>query len=243
MRTPRLSSGFTLVEILVVVVIIAIISLGVLLSVSLTGRDQELEHESDRLLSLVNYAREQAELQTREYGLIFHDDGYQFLAYDPRRGHWREVYEDEALRQRKLPDGLDVTLIVESRPVVLVPTDAAQHDSKPKSQAKALKDITSLKDATTANADSGSGSGTRSGPTQGSMLGSSSAPGAIRSMEDTSDTLEDEKPITPQVVIFSNGDLTSFQVTLERDGGARSVTLAQDEKGQVIAKPMVEHKT
>ena len=62
-------------EILVVVVIIGIISASVLLSVNLTGRDHDLEKESERLLTLVNYAREQAELQTRELGVIFHDDG------------------------------------------------------------------------------------------------------------------------------------------------------------------------
>src|ERR1051326_3054609 len=103
-HTRSRSSGFTLIEILVVVLIIGVISAAMLLSVNLTGRDPDLERESDRLLSLVNYAREQAELQTREFGVMFHDDGYQFLAYDTRRGLWREVYEDDSLRLRKLPD-------------------------------------------------------------------------------------------------------------------------------------------
>jgi len=202
-------------EILVVVVIIGIISASVLLSVNLTGRDHDLEKESERLLTLVNYAREQAELQTRELGVIFHDDGYQFVAYDVRRGLWREVYEDEILRLRKLPDGLDVKLIVDARPVVLSPTSAIKppdpKDKRP--QAKSLKDINSLKDAVSA----------------GRKLG-----------EDSKSALEQAKKVAPQVTIFSNGDLSSFEVTLERDGGIRSVTIAQDEKGQVIAKPMVE---
>ena len=47
---------------------------------------------------------------------------------------------------------------------------------------------------------------------------------------------------TPQVMIFSNGDLSAFAATLERDGGLRSVTLTQDDKGQVIEQPMVEQK-
>ena len=45
--------GFTLVEMLVVVVIIGIVSAGVLLSVSLTGQDRDLDKESQRLLTLV----------------------------------------------------------------------------------------------------------------------------------------------------------------------------------------------
>jgi general secretion pathway protein H len=214
------SNGFTLIEIMVVVVIIGLISAGVLLSVNLTGKDHDLEKESDRLLTLVNYAREEAELQTREIGIIFHNDGYQFVAYDARRGLWREVYEDDVLRLRKLPDGLDVKLIVDARPVVLTPTsDIKPTDPKDKkAQAKTLKDINSLKDAASA----------------GHKLGED---------KDSKSALEQAKKVAPQVTIFSNGDLSSFEVTLERDGGIRSVTLALDDKGQVIAKPMVETRT
>jgi general secretion pathway protein H len=174
-RAGGRAGGFTLIEILVVVAIIAVVSVGVLLSVNLTGRDQELEKESDRLLALFNYAREQAELQTREYGVLFDDEGYEFLTYDNREGLWRSVSEDDALIARKLPDGLDVKLSIEARPVVL---------KRPK----------------------------------------------------------DAKDKTPQVMIFSNGDLTTFAVTLERDGGMRSVTVTQDEKDVVIEQPMVEAK-
>jgi len=169
------AAGFTLIELLVVVVIIGVISAGMVLSLGLTGRDRELEKESDRLLALFTYAREQAELQTREYGVMFQDDGYEFLSYDVHRGAWRSVTEDEALSARKLPDGLGVKLKVEARDVVL----------------KRPKDATDR---------------------------------------------------TPQVMIFSNGDLTAFEATLERDAGVRSVTLTEDDQGEVIEQPMVEQK-
>ena len=61
------------------------------------------ERESDRLLTLINYAREQAELQTREYGMLFQDDGYEFLVYDAQLGLWRDVAEDDALRAAQAP--------------------------------------------------------------------------------------------------------------------------------------------
>src|SRR6516165_9673045 len=53
---------------------------------------------------------------------------------------------------------------------------------------------------------------------------------------------KDSKDKTPQVMIFSNGDLTTFAATLEREGGLRSVTLTEDSKGQVIAQDLIEHK-
>jgi hypothetical protein len=183
-------------------------------------------------VGLVNYAREQAELQTREYGVIFHDDGYQFVAYDARRGVWREVYEDDALRLRKLPDGLDFKLLVDARPVTIVPTGEvkpAAPSTQPKT--KALKDINTLGDAT--QAATAQGATTARGTPLTTQGGSS---------RDSKATLDDQKPILPQVMIFSNGDLSSFEITVERDQGLRSVTLALDEKGQVVARPMVEHK-
>jgi general secretion pathway protein H len=219
-RTPARARGFTLIEIMVVVFIIGIVSAGVLLSVNLTGRDRDLEKETDRLLSLVNYAREEAELQTREYGIVVHDDGYQFVAYDTRRGVWREIYEDDILRLRKLPAGLDFKLVVDSRPVVLTPTgDVKKPDPKDlKPKTKSINDVKSMEDVTT---------------TSGKQLGDDLKKGLS----------DDQKPVTPQVMIFSDGELTSFEITMEREGGVRSVTLAQDEKGQVIEKPMVETKT
>ena len=172
----RAGSGFTLIELLVVVAIIGVVSAVIMLSVNVTGRDRDLERESDRLYTLINYAREQAELQTREYGILFQEDGYEFLVYDARLGQWRSVFEDDALIARKLPNGLGVNLTVETRPVVLRrPVDA--HDK------------------------------------------------------------------TPQLMIYSDGDLTAFSVSLERDGGLRSVTVAQDDKGQVVEQPMIEAST
>jgi general secretion pathway protein H len=180
-------AGFTLIEILVVVVIIGVVAAGLMLSVNLTGRDRDLQREGDRLLALINYAHEQAELQTREYGLQFTDDGYKFLVYDQQRGIWRDANEDDALDPRKLPEGLDVKLRVEARDIVLShPDDKDPHKA---------------------------------------------------SLDDPS-----SKDVTPQVMIFSDGDLTSFAARLERDNGLRSITVTQNDSGTVVEQPMIESR-
>lgn len=179
--------GFTLIELMVVVLIIGLMAAGIVLSVGVTGRDNELEKESERAFQLIKYAREKAELQTREFGLYCGDREYQFVTFDPRKQIWRPVDEDDALRARQLPEGLRLRLVVEGREVVLKPPDE---------KAKAKK---------------------------------------------SKEELEKElRSFQPHIMIFSNGDLTSFSLTVERDEPVRSITIASTDKGGIEAGKLVE---
>lgn len=112
--------GFTLIEILVVIVIIGVIAAGALLSIGSLGRDSQLEQERDRLVALIDYVRERGELQTLEYGIHCTPTGYRFLIRDPRVSAWLPDTLDDVLRKpRELPAGLLMTLVVEGREIVL----------------------------------------------------------------------------------------------------------------------------
>jgi len=213
-RAARLA-GFTLLEILVVILIIGVVTAGMLLSMNFAGKDTELDTEGKRLLALMNYARDQAELQTRDYGIVFGQHGYAFVVYGVRTGVWRRVTEDDALRERKLPRGLGFQLTVDARPIVL--GDKINVPSAPA-------------------ADAGSKSQPDRTPRPSPETGS----------EGTSDSASDSgsdmssKQFAPQVMIFSSGDLSSFKITLERPASGRSITLDENQDGDIVEKPMVE---
>jgi len=116
---PRLLAGFTLIELMVVMVIIGLLAATMYLSLGGSGRDSQLEQERDRLGALIEYVRERAALQTVEYGLRCEQGAYRFLMYDNRQGLWVEDPLDDALRPRKLPAGVEIALVIENRAIVL----------------------------------------------------------------------------------------------------------------------------
>jgi general secretion pathway protein H len=171
--------GFTLIEMLVVVVIIGILATSLVLSLGDTGRDRAMEQERDRLSALIAYAREQGDLQTLEFGLRLTPNGYRFVVFDTRNNVWVPDDLDDSLRARTLPDGLSFSLVLEGRPVVLDPADTRQ-------------------------------------------LGAGSA------------------DVSPQILLFSNGDLNSFELSIRRAAANRSVTLRSTESGKVQVGDILE---
>ncbi|MGC8520940.1 MAG: type II secretion system minor pseudopilin GspH [Steroidobacteraceae bacterium] len=161
--------GFTLLEMLVVLAIIGIVTAGVLLSLNLGGHDPALKTAGRRLVSLMHYARGQAELQTRDYGIVFDAGGYEFVVFSEQHDQWRAATGDSALRPRRLPAGVHLKVVVDGRTVRL--------KKRPTAHAEAL---------------------------------------------------------APQVVLYSSGDLSSFEVSLERAGTHRGFLIKPNRDGHII---------
>ncbi len=162
-----LARGFTLIELMIVVFIIGLVTAGAVIVFGGERRDTELEKEAARLDALLNYAREQAELQTRDYGFRANQTSYSFVVFDVLANEWRPAEEDDALRERKFPAGIRPAMVVEGRSIVL--------DSKKK----------------------------------------------------------DVEDFRPQVLIFANGDLSSFEVMLAREGSDDRARIFTDEQTNI----------
>ena len=120
---PPRSRGFTLIEILVVVVIMAIVISLAVLSIHVTGRDRQLDEESQRIEGLLNMLHDRALIEGRDFGLRLEPAAYEFLAYDTRQARWKRLDQESEFRRRTLPPGLSFGLELDGQQVVLKPSD------------------------------------------------------------------------------------------------------------------------
>ncbi len=107
------SKGFTMIEILVVLVVVGLLAALAVTNMGGASQQRELENQVRELFLLMQTASEQAILNNEELGLRFTDEGYQFLVFDDENDEWSEQGE-RLFRPRKLPDWLTVTPLVEN---------------------------------------------------------------------------------------------------------------------------------
>jgi general secretion pathway protein H len=95
--------GFSLIEIIVVVAIIAVLASAITLSVNAVGAPRMVEREARRIEALVALACERAEISGRDVGVHLGTNSYGFSVFLP--AGWR-IEGGGALRPRELPKGL-----------------------------------------------------------------------------------------------------------------------------------------
>jgi general secretion pathway protein H len=113
-RVFRFSRGFTLLEIMVVLVLIGIIFSFAVLSLGRNDLAEAMERETRRLVTLINLANDEAVIRGEELAIHFTEKGYTFLVLQAEG--WRELEDDRLLKSHKLPAGISVKIEVEGDP-------------------------------------------------------------------------------------------------------------------------------
>lgn len=114
--------GFTLIELVVVMVIFAIIVTMATINIG-DPQVKRIKQSSTRVATLIQLAKEQAIFNSQDYALSVWESGYSF--YILNETGWVPVTNDRIFRTRELPDGLQFDLFLDDIKVIL-----AQQDKK-----------------------------------------------------------------------------------------------------------------
>ncbi len=117
------NSGFTMVEVLAVVVIIGVVTaLGIISIRALGGRDDQGQ-AATRLAGLIQLASENARLENIQYGLVVKPHHYQFVRLSGN--NWAAITNDPTFKSRKLPDDMELSVSVQNAIHVPLPGTAS----------------------------------------------------------------------------------------------------------------------
>lgn len=107
------SNGFTLIEILVVLVLVGLLAALAVFTMGGNSQHRELQNEVRGLYLLMQTASDQAVLNNLEIGLLLKKNGYRFVAFQDETGDWKASGE-RVFRAREFPEWLVATEFIES---------------------------------------------------------------------------------------------------------------------------------
>jgi general secretion pathway protein H len=139
-RDRQFERGFSLLELMIVVVIIGIFAGSILFSMRLNGDERVLEKETLRLSGLLSLLREEALMQNRDYGIVFTSTGYRFFVYDYVQLQWFPPPNDRLFVDYTLPQQQQLELWLEDRALELDPEfdETPEEDATPEPQLLVL---------------------------------------------------------------------------------------------------------
>ena len=109
-QSNRLSNGYTLIEILIVLFILSIVTSVALLSI---GRNDNKRFATfaDELTETISLAKEQALLQSSVLGLTIEDHALHFgaLSTEGGKNQWLPL-QDNVLQKYRIPSGIQLTV-------------------------------------------------------------------------------------------------------------------------------------
>jgi general secretion pathway protein H len=103
-RQPSKQQGFTLLELLLVIVIVSIVSAAVVITMNPDNTHRELEKEARRLTQVLRQLADEAIFQGQEFGVTFQEEEYTFLIWDRETNQWQSYEQAPVFRSYTLPE-------------------------------------------------------------------------------------------------------------------------------------------
>lgn len=107
-------AGFTLIEVLVTLFVLAVVAGIVVIRLGGDDRQEVVDREATRIAALIEMARERAMLESEEWGFTLTPETYQFLRLDLDENRWMPLAE-RPFHERELPEAVTLRLTLADR--------------------------------------------------------------------------------------------------------------------------------
>jgi len=130
-KMPKVKNGFTLIEVMVVLIIIGIVTTFAVLAIGDAGQGRRIQAFASKLTHTIQLAQEQAILQHTVIGLQFSSNGYQFYRYDKsqQKNQWQPLTTSSLFAFQKTPDYIELNIKIDEK--TILPTDVLGKLSSP----------------------------------------------------------------------------------------------------------------
>lgn len=107
-------TGFTLLEVMLVMLLIGLLATTVVLNFSGDSPEQRLTKETERFQQVFQFIAETAMLKQQEWGLVLQEGSYSFVYFDGEK--WLQADEPKAAEAYELADDIRLQLELEGLP-------------------------------------------------------------------------------------------------------------------------------
>ncbi|KFZ36616.1 general secretion pathway protein GspH [Shewanella mangrovi] len=115
MNKAKRQQGFTLLEVMLVVLLMGLMAAAVTMSIGSGGQQQVLSREAQRFMATTEALQDEAVLSGGFFGIVVEEHKYHFVVM--HEGKWHPIEQDNLLSERELPAGIVTDLEVEGLPL------------------------------------------------------------------------------------------------------------------------------
>ena len=110
-------TGFTLMEVLLVVLLMGLAASAVTLSMGGGGQKQSLDRLAQQFMMSSEMVLDETVLSGHFIGIVIEEDSYEYVFYD-EEGNWKPLEQDRLLANRQMEPGIELVLVLDGLPLV-----------------------------------------------------------------------------------------------------------------------------
>ncbi|MCL1039577.1 type II secretion system minor pseudopilin GspH [Shewanella corallii] len=115
MQSSR-QAGFTLLEVLLVILLMGLAASAVTLSINNAGPEKELERHARQFVATTELVLDEVVMSGQFVGLVVEDHSYEFVLR--REGKWVPLEDGRMVSRREFEEPVELSLVVEGLPLV-----------------------------------------------------------------------------------------------------------------------------